>query len=166
VSIRGNFDKFVIGNSLVEPIIRFVEPSQTDPSLYRLLSEALLTLDKIATPKALFLLSMYELKLLTILGYGPDVSTCVRCGKPMNIKKGYLDQNHGFPVCEGCKHGSAIPVMEGTFRFITWAQDSSMNEAAKVTMEKPTLVNIRSVIEGLFLLIFHNKLKSWQQLDG
>ena len=165
-SISGDFQKFIVGNSLIEPVILFVEKGQADRNLYRLLSDALKDLNEIITHKSIYLLSMYDIKFLSIMGYSPNISMCKKCGDHLNDKESYMDHYYGFPICERCKTGSSVQIYTGTLRFIEWVDTHSIAYSKKVTMEKPTLDNIRSVIEQLYLHTFHKKPQSWKQLSS
>lgn len=164
VSIRGDLTKYFIANSLIEPVIRFVAQSQSDINLFNLLSKTLRTLDGIDPRKGVYLLSMYDIKLLSILGYSPNTSLCTKCGRDLAGASVFMDLYLGFPLCDACKTGSSASVIDGTLKFINWVKDHSIAEAKKVTMKEHTLNNIRSVIEQLYLHTFHATPKSWKQL--
>ena len=72
-AICEDYQKFIVGNSIIETIILFVEKAQADKSLYRLLAETLKLLNDISTLKIMYLLSMYDIQFLSIMGYGPDI---------------------------------------------------------------------------------------------
>jgi DNA repair protein RecO (recombination protein O) len=165
ISIRGDLTKYFIANSLIEPVIRFVAKYQSDIKLFNLLSDALRILDGIDTRKGVYLLSMYDIKLLSVLGYSPNTCLCTKCGRDLEGTAVYMDLYLGFPLCDSCKTGSSASVIDGTLKFINWVKDSSIKEAKKVTMKGHTLSNIRSVIEQLYLHTFHATPKSWKQLS-
>jgi DNA repair protein RecO (recombination protein O) len=161
ISIRGDLTKYFIANSLIEPVIRFVAKYQSDIKLFNLLSDALRILDGIDPRKGVYLLSMYDIKLLSVLGYSPNTCLCTKCGRDLKGTAVYMDLYLGFPLCDSCKTGSSASVIDGTLKFINWVKDSSIKEAKKVTMKGHTLSNIRSVIEHTF----HATPKSWKQLS-
>ncbi len=163
-SISADYQKYCVAHALIEPIILFVEKGQVESNLYNLLSDALKALSKIPVIKSLYLLSMYDVKFITIMGYTPDVSICKKCSRQVNNEFVYMDQYYGFPICKRCKSSTNIHVVPGTLRFILWANESPITLSEKVTMEKKTLHNIRSIIEHLYLHTFHKKPQSWKQL--
>jgi len=163
-SISADYQKYSVAHALIEPVILFVEKGQVENNLYNLLSDALKVLSKIPVIKSMYLLSMYDIKFITIMGYTPDVSLCKKCGCQVSNAFVYMDQYYGFPICGRCKSGTSIHVVSGTLRFIHWANESPITLSEKVTMEKKTLLNIRSIIEHLYLHTFHKKPQSWKQL--
>ncbi len=164
VSIRSDFSKYIIASSLIEPVIKFVERSQTDLKLYHLLSDSLKALDRLVPEKGEYLLSMYDTKFLSIQGYSPDINTCIKCGSVLVDRKSYSDYNNGFPLCNICKTNSSTFVNEGAYRFFKWAKVHTIENAKKVKMKDSTLVNVREIIEHLYLFTFHSTPKSWKQL--
>lgn len=164
-SIREDLNKYLIGNALIEPVIRFVENAQVDRDLYHLLSSAFILLDRVSSKKSIFLLSMYDLRFLSIMGYKPDTKTCARCGLSVGRDEFYCDSLHGFPVCRGCSSASAQKVLEGTQRFINWSLDYALAGAERVSMNETTRNNLRTVIETMYMSNFGKKLSSWDQLN-
>lgn len=163
-AIREDLDKFFIGNAILEPIIRFVEKAQTDRNLYNLVTSALEVLNEISSAKSGYLLSMYDIQFLSIMGYRPDANVCVNCGNRISKEHIYTDINFGFPLCENCRTRGSLPVPEGAVRFIQWVHYRPLLYAEKVTMNKKTFYNIRSVIEHIYLNNFRKLPESWSQL--
>jgi DNA repair protein RecO (recombination protein O) len=166
VSIRSDFSKFVIASAMIEPVINYVERSQSDHKLYKLLSESLMTLDVIAPEKGKILLSMFDTKFLSIQGYSPDVNVCNKCGRELDEDQSFSDYNNGFPLCKTCRTGASTPVNKGAYQFIKWAKEHSIDLAEKVKMNPGTSANVREIIEHVYLYTFHSTPKSWKQLHG
>jgi DNA repair protein RecO (recombination protein O) len=164
VSIRSNFSKYIIASSLIETVIKFVERAQADLNLYHLLLDSLKALDRLVPEKGEYLLSMYDIKFLSIQGYSPDLNACIKCGLELEDSKGYSDYNNGFPLCNTCKTNSSTFVNEGAYEFFKWAKVHSIENAKKLKMKDSTLVNVREIIEHLYLYTFHSTPKSWKQL--
>jgi DNA repair protein RecO (recombination protein O) len=163
-SIRDDLNKYLVGNALIEPVVRFVETTQVDRELYNLLISVFRVLDKISSKKSIFLLSMYEIRFLDIMGYRPDTITCVKCGRQIDKSPLYYNHLHGFPLCSECGGSSAYEVLEGVGRFINWSLKSTFENAGRVSMNRSTIHNLRDVIEAMFLSNFGKKLLSWDQL--
>jgi DNA repair protein RecO (recombination protein O) len=164
VSIRNNFSKFVVASSLIEPVLNYVERAQSDPKLYKLLSDSLTALDRLVPEKGGFLLSMFDIKFHSIQGYSPDINVCNRCGRELDENQSFSDYNNGFPLCKMCKTGASTSVIKGAYQFFKWAKNNSIDNAKKVKMEDSTLANVREIIEHLYLYTFHSTPKSWKQL--
>ncbi len=162
-SISEDYQKYIIRNSIIEPVILFVDRSLVDRKLYQLLSEGLIQLNEIGIEKSIHLLSMYDLQFLSIMGYSPEITLCRRCGRNLG-ETCFLDQNYGFPICKMCRTSASISVLPGTLKFIKWAEKHPIHYSKRVTMEEGTKNNIREVIEQLYFHTFNKKPQSWDQL--
>lgn len=164
-SIRDDLNKYLVGNALIEPVVRFVEPAQVDRELHNLLIDVFRILDKISSKKSIFLLSMYEIRFLEIMGYKPDIHACVRCGRKIDESPHYCNHLYGFPLCSDCGGASAYEVFKVAERFINWSLKSPFENAERVSMNRSTIHNLRHAIEAMFLSNFGKKLLSWGQLE-
>ena len=174
-----DYRKYTVASALIESVILFVAKEQVEVDLYRLLSDSLLVLSRIPAEKSPYLLAMYEIKFLKLMGYNPDTTQCKRCGGEVKEGMAGMDSFHGFPLCKACltRPGTSHPgmaqasmahtstgVLPGVLRFIRWACEEPVHLSEKVSMEEATLHNLRSVIEKLYLHTFHKKPQSWDQL--
>ena len=103
-------------------------------------------------------------KFLSIQGYSPDLSNCVKCGNVLEDGKSFSDYSNGFPLCRTCKTNSSTFVNKGAYEFFKWAKSHSIENVKKVKMKDSTLANVREIIEHLFLYTFHSTPNSWKQL--
>ena len=164
--LRNDLNRFLIGNAVVEPVLRFVERMHRDRELFEMLSAALGLLNTIDLDRALYLLSMYDLNFLSILGYKPDCNTCARCMNPVGKDHVFTDSSAGYPVCSRCRSSSSIEVSTGARRFVEWALKAPLHRSEKVKMEGKTLDQVRCIIENLFLCNFQRIPDSWQQMKN
>lgn len=163
--VREDLSRFILGSCMIEPIVRFVERAEVDRRLYRLLAASLSILGEIEPERGIYLLSMYDVKFLDVLGYGTGAASCAKCGLPFEEgARAYADRSFGFPVCERCKTSSCAALSEGARAFVAWAGKSELMRAAKVTMKRETIRGVRNAIESLYLLAFHKTPQSWNQL--
>jgi DNA repair protein RecO (recombination protein O) len=155
--IREDLNRFLIGNAVVEPVVRL---------LFEILSSTLELLSIIGITKGLYLLSMYDLNFLSIMGYKPDWDNCVKCSNPMQNGETFSDAAAGFPLCGRCHSFSSIAVSPGAMRFVEWALQTPLCYAGKVRMQGETLNQIRQLIEHLFLSTFQRVPDSWLQMKN
>jgi DNA repair protein RecO (recombination protein O) len=164
-AIRDDFQKFVVGSAIIEPVVRFVETGSKDSKLFMLLVESLGILNDITIDKALYLLSLYDLKFLAVMGYRQQTESCVGCGKGLSGANFYMDSHSGFPVCKSCRTAISKEVEPSAVKFVDWAQGAPLADAKRVTMSEKTLACIRELIEYLYISIYDRGLESWKQLE-
>jgi DNA repair protein RecO (recombination protein O) len=87
-----------VAGEMVERLMPVEEPNEP---LYALLNTILKQIDLAERSQLEVILSSYELKMLSIVGYGPELAACVRCGKPIESKVwfGLLSGGVLCPVC-------------------------------------------------------------------
>ncbi|MBN2323175.1 MAG: DNA repair protein RecO [Spirochaetes bacterium] len=163
--IRDDLYKFMAASAVIEPVVRFVETGSDEHGLYRLLSGCLGILNAIPVKKAIYLLSMYEFKFLTEMGYRQQTETCDSCGATVRPEQAYADTGDGFPLCSGCMRTNSMRVEPSVLRFVKWAQDSPLDDARRIVMSPGTLSNLRQLIRFLYRHHFHEDLKSWKHLS-
>jgi DNA repair protein RecO (recombination protein O) len=163
-AIREDFQKYVVGSAIIEPVVRFVETGNKDTKLFGLIVESLSILNDISNDKTLYLLSMYDLKFLAVMGYRQQTASCMRCGNPVSTAVFYMDSHYGFPICDSCKTATTKKVAPSAVKFVDWAVGATLADAGRVTMHERTLITIRELIEYLYITIFNRDLESWKQL--
>jgi DNA repair protein RecO (recombination protein O) len=166
----GEYRRYAVACSLVEPVLLFVPQGQVEDGLYRLLSDSIRVLCETPPEKSLYLLTMYDVQFLKLMGYAPDSYQCKKCGGKVSENAVGLDGYFGFPLCGDCMTRGGTAVCSGALRFIRWACDDPSSRpialSRKVSMEESTLRNLRVVIEQLYLHTFHRKPQSWNQLHA
>ena len=164
--IREDLEKYLIGSAVIEPVVRFVEPESEERGLFDLVALCLRTLNEIVGPKAIYLLCMYEIKLLTEMGYRQQTEACSLCGSQLLQNEIFADSRRGFPLCASCRTTLSVKVDPPALKFVKWAQENPLSKALKVTMKKETLKNVRELTEQLYQNLFHRGLSSWKQLEN
>lgn len=70
--------------------------------------------------------AVYELKLMTVGGYAPNMDCCVGCGSEKTVA---FDTARGGMVCGSCMSGDSIRINAGVYKaicYITTCQDKKM----------------------------------------
>lgn len=100
--IRGDLAK--IGHALYacELVDAMTPEGHPLPRLFRLLTVYLDRLESAAASESDR--RFFEINLLNILGYRPELETCARCGSPFG-EQGALQQENGEPACRACVAG-------------------------------------------------------------
>lgn len=97
-------DKYLYAHQIVELVFRATSLEDPNHKLYLLLHNALKILDSSRSAKSKnyqSLLSAYYLKVISILGFKPELRHCVVCKNP---KGAYFSIERGGVVCSSDKH--------------------------------------------------------------
>jgi DNA repair protein RecO (recombination protein O) len=94
-------ERYAVASLVAELIDAFCEPDLALPDVYELLAGALVAIASAPEPQAL--LPRFSLRLLEMLGLAPPLTTCVRCGSPIDGGSIWLDAEAGGIVHAGCR---------------------------------------------------------------
>jgi len=130
---------------VIELLDRFTYEEGENRALYQLLVE---TLERISTqPDPFSGVRYYEIRLLDLLGFRPELIHCVRCGNEIKAQDQFFDAASGGAVCPRCgEHVStARPVSMEVLKFLRHYQRSTFREASRVDLPP----GVRREMEGL-----------------
>ena len=130
---------------VIELLDRFTYEEGENDALYRLLVD---TLERLANqPDPDLVMHYYEVRLLDLLGFRPQLFHCAQCGKEIKAEDQYFSAEQGGVLCPSCGRESkgTRPVTMAALKFLRHFQRSSYPEARRARI--PT--NVMREIEGL-----------------
>jgi DNA repair protein RecO (recombination protein O) len=92
---------FGTAHVLIELVDAFCELDFAMPEVYALLRGALGALIDSTDPAAL--VPRFSVRLLVLLGVGPESDACVRCATPLDDRAAWADLEAGGLACESCR---------------------------------------------------------------
>lgn len=105
-------ERFAVASLVAELVDAFSEPDLALPDVYALLAGVLGAIAASDAPRGL--IPRFSLRLLSALGLEPPVDTCVRCGKPLDPARAWVDAAAGGFICEACRERwRDIPELDG-----------------------------------------------------
>lgn len=153
-NVRLDFDKLKVVSEVAKIASDVTDENQ---SSYKILQLVLNTIYMISESDydLDFILSVYKLRLLSIIGFRPIVEHCCNCGNKENIK--YFSFKDNGLKCDACgrQDKSAIEVSEATvkaIKFIIWADPKkifsfNMSEENKAQLKLLTKVYLNNCLE-------------------
>lgn len=153
-NVRLDFDKLKVVSEVAKIASDVTDENQ---SSYKILQLVLNTIYMISESDhdLDFILSVYKLRLLSIIGFRPIVEHCCNCGNKENIK--YFSFKDNGLKCDTCgrQDKSAIEVSEATvkaIKFIIWADPKkifsfNMSEKNKAQLKLLTKVYLNNCLE-------------------
>lgn len=130
-------------------VIESVTPEITDTAdILRLLLNSLHCLCK--TDKKIELVKLvFELRLMCLLGFMPDVSCCCECGKfPNNVAVFDIDKAKIY--CSNCSHthnGLSVIIGEGELSVMRYIIESDFSKIFSFTASDTALANVSAITE-------------------
>jgi DNA repair protein RecO (recombination protein O) len=145
---------------IVELLDRFTYEEGENPSLYRLLTDTLSRLSRESDP---FLpVRYYEIRLLDLLGFRPQLFNCSICGAEIAAQDQYFSASQGGAVCPGCdgKTTGTLPIRMESLKYLRHFQRSRYMEAARARPSPEVKQELESLIQQYLTYLLERGLNS------
>lgn len=117
LSLRGDLYKMAYGAYILELVDALTEEGEKNIQLFSLLLATLYLLE-LSTHYSL-LTHAFEIRLMALLGYAPELTCCVSCGNQMGYENVWFSPSYGGILCSDCsRKEDAIRVSVGTVRVL------------------------------------------------
>lgn len=118
----------------IELLDRFTYEEGENMGLYRLLSETLSRINKETDPA--FAVRYYEIRLLDLVGFRPQLVHCVNCGEEIRAEDQFFSFEKGGVICPKCgaKEAGVRSVSMPALRILRHFQRSNYTEAQRARL--------------------------------
>jgi DNA repair protein RecO (recombination protein O) len=145
LAIRDDFDALGHASHMVEVLARLTEDRQENVAVFDLLASSLrLLADGV---DAFHVTRHYELVLLTLLGYRPELYGCIECRAALSQAAHPFAVGMGGYLCEGCRGNvaGALPVSVDAQKYLRALHRGGLGATVRLGIEAP----LRDEVEGL-----------------
>lgn len=110
----------------------------------------------------------FEVRLLGLLGFRPQLFTCVACGKTVDPDGNAFSPDLGGVVCPACApgHREAVPLGERAFRVLRFLQTREWAMVQRVALEPATRGALERLMQAYVRHILERDLHSVSFLRG
>jgi DNA repair protein RecO (recombination protein O) len=128
--LSGDMARYAHASYLCELVDALTEEGAPDEGIFDLVVESLRALESGGDPPTVT--RGFELKLLTHLGYGPEINTCVSCGTEVEAGEAGFSAQEGGIICPRCRQSQgAGALVKGALRAMRDLIELPMEELAK-----------------------------------
>jgi len=133
-ALRENLVLVGYASYIIELLDRFTYEEGENIGLYRLLSETLSRLNTETQPA--FAVRYYEIRLLDLVGFRPQLFHCVNCGEEIQAEDQYFSFEKGGVFCPKCgvNEPGVCPVSMPALKILRHFQRSRYKEAQRVRL--------------------------------
>jgi DNA repair protein RecO (recombination protein O) len=134
LELREDLIRVGYASYIVELLDRFTYEEGENFALYRLLCETLSRINIEADPA--FAVRYYEVRLLDLVGFRPQLLHCVNCGEEIRAEDQFFSFEKGGVICPKCgtKEPGVRPVSMPALRVLRHFQRSNYAEAQRVRL--------------------------------
>lgn len=155
--IRDNLLLATYAYHLVELVDRLTVEGQGSSPLFALLRDGLIVLENCADPT--LLTRYFELRVLDLLGYRPELFACAGCGAPLEPDGNSYDPAEGGVLCPDCRQSR--PLLDpAAFRALRFLLQNEWNEAARLQLSPATHMALERVLVATLRHILEREMKS------
>ncbi len=151
--LREDLQRIAQASYVVELLDRFTYEEGQNRLVYSLLVD---TLARLAEADDFFLVvRFYELQLLDLLGFRPELVNCVSCGELIKPQDQFYSALLGGALCPSCglREISARPISMPALKFLRHFQRSTFSEAARAQVPAGARQEMEAVIQ--YFLTYH-----------
>ena len=145
---------------VIEVLDRFTYEEGQNPQVYTLLVQ---TLGRLASGDEPFMaVRYYEIRLLELLGFRPQLFNCVRCSSDIRPQNQFFSAEMGGVVCPDCSQGISplrAVSLEG-LRFLRHFQRSSYEQAVRASIPAPVQAELEGLLQYYMTYLLERNLNS------
>jgi DNA repair protein RecO (recombination protein O) len=159
--LRDDLDKASYAYYLAELVDRFTEEHDPNPPLFELLALSLAHLERVADP--FVVLRYFELHLLSLTGYQPQLYFCVACQEALQpVEDNYFHVVDGGVLCP--THGQIRPNAEllplPALKVLRFLQTEPWEKTANLQLTALTRQHVENLLLGYITFVLERQLKS------
>jgi DNA repair protein RecO (recombination protein O) len=157
--IGENLERVAHAFYLAEMVDRLTPEEQENYAVYRLLSDTLTYLDTTPTPD--LLRHWYEVQLLGLLGYRPELVQCVVCRNTLEPVVNAWSPAQGGVLCPACKRAAvARDLSTPAFKVLRLMQRSVWPDVARVRVAPATMDELETAMSAYVTYVLEREPRS------
>lgn len=163
---RNNVSRMARGSYIGEIAEKFSMEGNPNPSLFKLLVESLSILED--TVKLEMLTRWYEVKLLQVTGFAPELDNCVETGKTINPGNHLFSTDKGGLVSMGAKPFGGQPLLPAsinTIKLLKNLKRSNWLDICNVKVDDNTLRSAARILRQYLHYTLGSSAKSESFMD-
>ncbi|HHT9126193.1 MAG TPA: DNA repair protein RecO [Candidatus Brocadiia bacterium] len=167
--LRENLDKFYLASYVAELVGEFTEENDRNEKLFELLLNALrgISLSAGIPAMSVYLLT-FEMQMLKLAGYLPEMIRCVNCENELQLKR-YVSfsASKGGVLCEKCQNQSQerIAVLPGAITAASYLANCDFQRVARLRIQPSLYADIRRMLKYYISFILNKELRMWKYIS-
>lgn len=165
--IRSDLWRLSCGLYVAELVERFTPDHLPNPELYRLLVAVLHRLGE--AKKGNVVLRYFEMRLLDLMGYRPQLRKCSRCDVALETGSGCFSAASGGLVCQKCQLSLSAaylrPISLNAIKVLRHFQGSSLEASLRLRIDSDLATELENLLRSFMHYVLEREIKSTAWLD-
>lgn len=160
--------RFSYASYFAELTDRFLEENDTHQDVYILLREALEELVGEANDARLPMLArFFELRLLGLVGYQPELFACAQCKTPLEARDQFFSPSAGGVLCPACRltERDALPLTLTSLKVLRFVQTRDYPEVRQLALSETIHQDLERLLLRYLTHVLERQLKSPEFLE-
>ena len=148
-----------------ELVDRFSEEQGENQPLYHLLCDVLGWVCE--SPNLAMTMRFFEVHLLDLVGYRPQLFQCVVCHAPIEPVVNFFSAEEGGVLCPRCGEGrrGSRPIALGPLKVLRYLQTHEYTECVRLQLHGETAAEVEDILQRYLVYLLERKLKSVEFLN-
>lgn len=158
-NIKQDLDRLNYAGKAMSTISKRINENHADEDVFNILLnflEILNTDKELDVDKLQLLYISFILKLLTLLGYSPELYNCLKCHKPINLGVNHFDLLKGGLVCDKCLNNSehSVKISSNAIKVLRYINQNDFNNILILNIKPTLLKQLISLINKFVIFVF------------
>ncbi len=160
LGLRENLERVAYASYVMELLDRFTYEEGQNVGLFRLLANTLSRLENQSNTETV--VHFFEVRLLDLLGFRPQLFECVECGNEIIEQDQYFSPLLGGVLCPKCGNfrGEAWQVEKDVLRYFRHLQRSKWGQLAVIVIPSSIESKLADLVTKYFTYLLERKLNS------
>ncbi len=150
---------------VIELINQFTADSVENYPLFQMLLEAMHHLCRGSNSEVV--LRSFELHLLDLVGYRPQLGCCISCRLSLEPVTNYFSAPAGGMLCPGCSNSQSLVqrISVNAIKVLRWLQGSDLSAVEKLKIDPELSRELERIMRGYLRYLLEREVKSTAWLD-
>jgi len=161
-NVKNDLSKTVLVSFCLETVDGFTKLDHPDQKIYELLVEMMEIFDSEKNKNflKLYVLSkFFVLKLVSLLGWTPELYTCVKCKKKIMPNGNFFDAARGGLTCGNCGR-DGLPISTAAIKILRFVLQNNLKNTVALKITKAHIKEIAKIIDAFVAVRQDRELKS------
>jgi DNA repair protein RecO (recombination protein O) len=166
-NIKENLFKLSFSFHLAEMVNEFLAEGQGGKEVFELLLGVLRDLQEEDPKKVKVILHAFDIKFFDLVGYKPQLHTCVKCGRNVGRDRNFLSAELGGIVDQNCYRGSffAKPVSQDAIKLLRFLQSEDWPQIKRLSVDDSLNKEVELLLRFYIEYLIEKELKSTNFID-
>jgi DNA repair protein RecO (recombination protein O) len=158
--LREDLVRTTYASYIVELLDRFTAEEDHDLRKYNLLADGLGWFA--SSDNVLLAARFYELRLLSLAGFQPQLFNCVSCGEPIEEQDQFFSAELGGLLCPNCRQADrrAQPISAVAVKVLRYLQSHNWNTVNALQLRRELHAELENIMHHYLIYLLERDLKS------